>query len=125
MNKANNHFKTPNGSPKFHEHPYFNIIYSDSVKTLCDACCSNWMLELIAFYQDKPEVKKNKFQCWELLRATDSTFDVVATDSHNHIIVAHQIPFIHFPYDACTLWMVNNCVILPNEYVNCHTKPMP
>ena len=122
MTKANHAFRS-SGSPKFHQHQSYSILFSDGIKCMADTTRCYWLIELIAFYQDKPEIGKLKFQCWELLRATESAFDIIATDSHNHIVIAHQVPFIDFPYDAATVWVVNNCIILPNEFVNCHIKP--
>jgi hypothetical protein len=46
----------------------------------------------------------------------DDAFQIVGTDGNDKEIASQQIPFSDFRYDTATLWLVNGCLMLPNEY---------
>jgi len=115
LTKANDHFGSSNGSGTFYAHQYA-FLYTEGVKELVEACQSYWLLDLIISHQYKPALKQQPFQSWELIRAKETTFDVIATDGNHHIIASQQIEYSDFRYDQAIIWLVDNILMLPKEY---------
>jgi len=122
MTKANHFFCSSGTPPRFHELLSSDLLFSDGVKTIVESTKCQWFLELIAKLQDEKKLNAHYFQNWELMRMSRSSFHIIVTDSLNHILVRHQVAAIDFTYDTATFWLVNNCIILPSEFVNCHMK---
>ena len=122
MTKANHFFCLSGIPPRFYEVPASGLIYSDGVKTIVDSTGAHWFLKLIARLQEEKKVNIHYFQSWELMKRKKELFEVVVSDSLNHTLVTRQLTSIDFGYDALTFWVVNNCIILPSEFVNCHMK---
>lgn len=114
--KANDHFGSCNGSENFHIHRPSLLKYTDGVKEMSDTCESYWLIDLIISHQFKKGVNLQRFQTWDLFRAKDSAFDVIATDGNEHIIACQQIQYTKFKYDQATLWLVDGVLMLPKEY---------
>jgi len=116
MTNANEHFGSGNGSENFYQNRLSPIIYTDGVKDMAEGCGAYWLIDLVISHQLTKSVKLEPFQVWELKRLKDDAFNVIATDGNCKQIAQQQIPFSDFRYAIVTLWLVNGCLMLPNEY---------
>lgn len=116
MTNANEHFGSGNGSENFYQNRLSSIIYTDGVKDMAESCGAYWLIDLVISHQLTKTVKHQTFQVWKLTRMKDDAFKIVATDGEEREIACQQIPFSDFRCDVATLWLVNGCLMLPNEY---------
>ena len=116
MTNANEHFGSGNGSENFYQNRFSPIIYTDGVKDMVESCGAYWLIDLVISYQHTKAVRLQPFQVWNVKRQKDDAFCIVATDGNEKEIARQEIPFSDFEYDVATLWLVNGCLMLPNEY---------
>ena len=116
MTNANEQFGSGNGSENFYQNKFSPIIYTDGVKDMAESCDAYWLIDLVISHQLTNAVKLQPFQVWKLQRLKDDAFKIVASDGNEKQIASQQIPFSDFRYDMATLWLVNGCLMLPNEY---------
>lgn len=116
MTNANEHFGSGNGSENFYQNRFSPVIYTDGVKDMAESCGAYWLIDLVISHQLTKAVKLQPFQVWELKRHNDDAFNIIASDGNEKQIASQQIPFSDFKYDIATLWLVNGCLMLPNEY---------
>jgi len=116
MTNANEHFGSGNGSETFYQNKLSPIIYTDGVKDLAESCGAYWLIDLVISHQLTKTVRLEPFQVWELKRINNDAFCIVATDGNTKRVASQQIPFSDFRYDIATLWLVDGCLMLPNEY---------
>ncbi len=116
MTNANNHYGSGNGSENFYQNKLSPIMYTDGIKDMAEDCKAYWLIDLVSSHQIIKAVKFELFQVWRLKRIKDVAFKIVATDGNEKVIASQQIPFSDFKYDIATLWLVNGCLMLPNEY---------
>jgi hypothetical protein len=116
MKNANDNFGSSNGSENFYCHRPSLMLYTDGVKDLAEKCQAYWLIDLIISHQCKKEVNLERFQSWELRRVTGNSFFIYATDGNRNRVARQKIPFSDFEYEAATPWMVDGCLMLPNEY---------
>ena len=83
---------------------------------MAEACGAYWLIDLVISHQHSKAVRLQPFQVWQLERQKDDAFPIVASDGDEKQIARQQIPFSDFRYDTATLWLVNGCLMLPNEY---------
>lgn len=116
MTNANEHFGSGNGSENFYQNKFSPIIYTDGVKDMAETCGAYWLIDLVISHQHSKTVRLEPFQVWQLKRQKDDAFLIVASDGNERQIASQQIPYSDFKYDIATLWLVNGCLMLPNEY---------
>lgn len=116
MKNANHYFGCSNGSENFYRHNTAKIMYTDGVKQMAEGCEAYWLIDLIISHQVNSTVKKEPFQVWDLKREQDNKFSILCTDGNHNRITSQEIPFSDFPYDLATIWLVNDCLMLPKEY---------
>ena len=116
MTNANEHFGSGNGSENFYQSKFSPVIYTDGVKSMAESCGAYWLIDLVISHQLNKAVQLQPFQVWELSRQKDDAFIVVASDGNEKQIDSQQIPFSDFRFDIATLWLINGCLMLPNEY---------
>lgn len=116
MKNANDNFGSGNGSENFYCHKPSLILYTDGVKDLAETCQAYWLIDLIISHQCKQAVNLERFQVWELQRVKNDQFSIKATDGNNNHVASQKISFSDFRYDIATIWLVDGCLMLPNEY---------
>ena len=116
MKNANHFFGSGNGSENYFCHRPSLILYTDGVKSLAESCQAYWLIDLIISHQCKQEVNLERFQVWDLRRVQANYFFIYATDGNRNRVARQKIPYSDFPYDAATIWLVDGCLMLPNEY---------
>lgn len=105
-----------NGSDTFYCHRPSLILYSEGVHELAEKCEAFWLIDLIISHQCVPDVNLQRFQVWDLQRVKDNKFKIVATDGNDNEVVSQKIPYSDFPYDACSIWLVDGVLMMPSEY---------
>ena len=116
MKNANDFFGASNGSENLYRYSFTKFIYTDGVNSLVQDCKAYWLIDLIISHQTDAVVAKEIFQVWDLKRVANDSFGILATDGNHNKVTSQKIPFSDFPYDIATLWMVDNCLMLPTEY---------
>src|SRR5258706_11942595 len=116
MTNANNFFGSGNGSENFYRNRLSPIIYTDGVKDMAETCGAYWLIDLIISHQLIKTVRLEPVLTWELKRVMDDSFNIVATDGNSRGNASQQIPFSDFTYDIATMWLIDGCLMLPNEY---------
>lgn len=116
MTTANDHFGTSNGSDHFFYHRPSRILLTSGVKQLADTCSAYWFIDVITSHQCKRQVKRQRFQVWELKRINENRFTIIATDGNHNRIAYQYILYSDFTYDLATLWLVDGTIMLPKEY---------
>lgn len=116
MTTANSHYGSSNGSENFYCHKPSLILYTDGVKDLAEGCGAFWLIDLIISHQCHQNVNLERFQVWDLKRVKDDVFTILATDGNKNRVTSQEIPYSDFKYDQATIWLVDGCLMLPNEY---------
>lgn len=116
MTNANNDFGSSMGSENFYQNQLSHVIYTDGVKQMAEACGAYWLIDLVSGHQTSKTVNIEQFQVWQLQRVVDDVFKITATDGNERRLTQQEIPFSDFKYDSATLWLVNGCLMLPQEY---------
>lgn len=116
MTNANDFFGSGNGTESLYCHPFSSYVYTDGVKELVQQCKAYWLVDLVISHQLNKTVHATSFQVWELKRSKGDAFLVVATDGNKNEIARQFIGYSDFPYDEATLWLVDETLLLPNEY---------
>ena len=116
MRNANYYLNASNGSENYYCHKPSSMLYTDGVKELAEKCEAYWLIDLIISHQIKREVNLERFQVWDLKRVKDNIFFIIATDGNHNKVTSQDIPFSDFPYDLATIWLVDGCLMLPQEY---------
>ena len=116
MTSANNNYSHYNGTECYYKHSFSSFVYTDGVKALAMDCNAYWLIDLVISHQLAPKVRAEAFQVWQLQKEKETFYKVVATDGNDKVIATQQIPFSDFPYDGCTVWLVDGVLMLPSEY---------
>lgn len=116
MTNANEHFGSSNGSENFYQNKFSPIIYTDGVKDMAESCGAYWLIDVVISHQLTKSIRMESFQVWELKRMKGKAFLINPTNGNKKQITRQQIHFSDFPYDQATLWLVNGCLMFPNEY---------
>ncbi|NCT76504.1 MAG: hypothetical protein GXC78_18355 [Chitinophagaceae bacterium] len=91
-------------------------MYTDGVKELLQQCKDYWLVDLIISHQLNRTVHATSFQVWKLKRCNGDSFLITATDGNNNEIARQSIEYSDFPYDEGTLWLVDETILLSDEY---------
>lgn len=116
MTNANEHYGANNGTEHIYSCRPFPITYTDGVRDMIENCKAYWLLDVIISYQYYEKVNKERFQVWDLKRTNGDSFKVYASDGNDNNITSQFIPYSDFPFDKATIWLVNDCIMLPKEY---------
>ena len=113
---ANDFFGSNTGTAVYYKYNLSKMVYTDGVKALAEGCEAYWLLDLIMSYQIELNENLDTFQVWELRRSIETKFYIFATDGNSCKLASQQIEFSDFKYDRATLWVMNNCLLLPCEW---------
>lgn len=116
MKNANNFFGNSNGSENLWRYSFSHFIFTDGVKSMVTDCKAYWLIDLIISHQIHQKVEIEPFQVWDLKRVQGDVFTIIATDGNHNKLTSQEIHFSDFPYDLATIWLVDGCLMLPNEY---------
>lgn len=111
------------GSDEWFRHA-FGLLFTSGVKFVADTCGAFWLIDLIASYQHR--LHGEGFQVWTLAPRDDQTWvaecwsDTPKLEGSRRL-ARQVIDFSDFPRELATpepfmLWMVNDTILLPQEY---------
>lgn len=112
-NNANDQFSHHSGTENYYTLAP-GLLITDGCKDLAETFECYWLLTLIMSYQ--PQLSKQEFQAWKLVKNENGSADVTCDDGNGKILKKQHVPYTDFKADECTLWCVNNIIILPSEY---------
>ena len=113
---ANDHYEGHFATENFWPHFPTSMYYTDGVKAVAKDTEGQWLIDLVFGLQKRLTLRQHPFQVWHLKRVIDDAFIIKATDGNENQIHIGFVPFISFPYDSCTLWLVDGTLMLPSEY---------
>lgn len=110
----------------YHYYRDSGVVHTDGVHWLAENCECFWLLDVIASWQRKANVRKEEFQIWKLTVAENKSAIITCTDGNEDTpeICRQEIPYTTFPLDEITLFyelgsidMVTPCFVLmlPSE----------
>lgn len=101
-----------------HYYPHFlGLKMTDGVYGVANAAGAHWLVDIVASYQTKPEIKKCGFQVWELKVGDDNKAVVtMKEDKDEPILIKQDIPYTNFPLREFSMWLIDGILILPGEY---------
>jgi hypothetical protein len=113
MNDLNQEFSQHTGSENYYTNWLIKPFkYTDGVKDVADKYKAYWLIEAICSYK-----RREKFQAWELVVNNDKTAILtMQEDIGKPILVNQKIKFTTFPKGKIKIWVVNEVVLLPDEY---------
>lgn len=105
------------GSENFYRYNFLgtSFVYTDGIQYLMLNGAA-WLVDAIASYQPRKDVKNCRFQVWELEVKDSKAVLTMREDTDMPIIVKQEIPYTDFPLDSFKLWLVNGTLLLPSEY---------
>lgn len=103
------------GSDQWYRH-ITGCLFTDGVKHVADAGGAYWLVDEIAFRQNRFQaVAREAFQVWTLSVA-GSTAMLTCEDGNGRKVHSFKIPFTDFPLPKIILWFTGNTILLPSEY---------
>ena len=93
-------------------------LLTDGVKTMCDMCGANWLVDVVISHQMKAALRREPFQTWELKPSKSSCGAMVkATDGNGNKLASQRIASTDFPLkDGIKLYLQDKVLMLPSEY---------
>jgi hypothetical protein len=98
---------------------YPNLVLTDGVKFLADACGAYWLMDVI--WSHLPSVT-DTFAVVRLVKAQDdsATFTLADDNPANETFATQKIEWTDFPLDQITLYAIRDenfwVILLPSEY---------
>lgn len=96
------------GTEEYHKLGHFpNVVATDGVAYLCNACNCYWLFDVIASWQLKESVRREPFQVWQLTVNADGSAKVTAKhDEPGRLLAEQEIPYADFPLpEGIKLWV--------------------
>jgi len=104
------------GAMEYYRHP-LGILFTDGVKYLADKAGAYWLIDAIASYQIRGDIRRIPFQLWELKVNKDGTAILTMKEDTDELeLVKQKIPFTDFPLNYQKLYLVDRVLMLPSEY---------
>ena len=105
------------GSEEFYFNPLFRKFrYTEGVKFLAENANCYWLLDYIFSNQYDLYLAFEPFQTWKI-QVTENHKAVITVEDGNHKnLKSYNLDFTDFPLDEITLWLIDNVLLLPNEY---------
>jgi hypothetical protein len=102
------------GSDEFFRHG--NSILTQGIQWLTENADCYWLIDLINSHQLSPNVRREPFQVFKLIKnKTGSGAKVTIEDGNNNVVGSQSISFTDFPLQSITIWRENNVIMLPSE----------
>lgn len=102
------------GTENLYNHWTHKVIYTDGVKWLADRAGAHWLIDTIASWQLRDEVKAEEFQSWTLRKLPDGAV-LTCDDGNGRVVARQEIEYTDFPLPEVTLWCEFGTVMLPSE----------
>jgi hypothetical protein len=116
MSSVNDQLEHCTGTSQYWKHPLSTkFVYTDGVRELAKLGEAFWLIDVITSHQINPILKSVYLQVWKLEKDSEGGCKVSCYDDTEYVL--HQdIPYTDFPYDYGEIWVIDNVLLLPNEY---------
>lgn len=106
------------GSESFYRHSLFRkYVYTEGVQYLAEKGQAHWLLDFIFGQQYEAKALKNiPFQVWEIEVEKDKTALLRVEDGDKNQLTQFELDFTTFPIPKYSLWLIEQTLLLPNEY---------
>jgi len=101
------------GTENYYKH-WTGTRYTDGIKTLAEAAQAHWLIDAITSHQ---QTHANRtFQVWTLHVKNNKATLTMREDTELPTLVTQKIPTTDFPTGEWKLYLINNILLLPQEY---------
>ena len=104
------------GTENWYKHWTGLISYTDGVKFLADEAKCHWLIDLVASYQTKPEIRKVPFQLWEIKVKEQTGLVTMQEDTGEPVLVKQELDYTDFPFDEFQWYLIDLVMLLKGEY---------
>ena len=101
------------GSEQVYKH-LFGTLYTEGIKYLAETYECVWFIDIVSIHSRT--LIGEEFQVWNLKRVEGYKFLITVTDGNKNVLKTISIPFSDFKADNLDVWLVNDTILLPNEY---------
>jgi len=117
LNEQFSHFI---GTENYYLHFSRGFLFTDGVKAVADQFKAYWLIDVIASYQIRKEVRLKLFQIWTINSTRGKAIVEMQPDIDQPVLVKQQIPVTDFPNGRLTMYYIddgsNRVLLLPSEY---------
>lgn len=92
------------------------FVYTDGIQYMAENMGAYWLIDLVASYQHKREVKALEFQAWKMTVNEDSSAVVVLEDGDENEVLRQELEYTDFLKPKIMIWLQNGVLMLPSEY---------
>jgi hypothetical protein len=120
LRNLNDRFSHFIGTENYYLHFSRGFLFTDGVKVVADQFKAYWLIDVIASYQIRKEVRLKLFQIWTIASARGKANVEMQPDIDQPVLVKQQIPFTDFPEGKLIMYYIddgsNRVLLLPSEY---------
>jgi hypothetical protein len=107
------------GTSQWYKH-WSGFLYTEGVRYLAERGCAYWLVDVIAFSQFHPIVRKDpmlqKIQFWKLIVNEDCSARLICERDEGDVVIIEEIPFTDFPLRQVRVYCQQGVLLLPSEY---------
>ena len=108
------------GSTIVYEHPLFGYRYTEGIAFLAKDAGAYWLLDAIHSWQCEKSVRDDpmlqEIQFWKLSVRSDKSATLTCRKDDDQVVVAQDIEYTDFPFDAVFIYYIEGMMLLPSEY---------
>jgi len=105
------------GTEAYHKLTIGPLKATDGVKFLCENADCFWLMDAIASYQQKPQVKALSIQFWRFKKLSGGKAVLFCEpDKDEAPVVVQKFESTDFPLQEQKIWVQGDVAMLPNEY---------
>jgi hypothetical protein len=107
-----------NGSDNLHRALPFPVVYTDGVKFVAERAEADWLISDIIVAAITPETPASRepYQTWVLDVNADKTATLRCEDRNSNTIYEQRYNYTDFPLKQVSFFLMNNTLMLPDEY---------
>ena len=104
------------GTCGYHKLSLLPLLATDGLRMIAEKAGAFWLIDAIASYQVKPEVKALAIQFWRLEVKDSKAVLYCVEDSGMPKIVEQEIKYTDFPDGDWKFYVQQGVIMLPGEY---------
>jgi hypothetical protein len=120
LRNLNDNFSHFIGTENYYLHFSRGFLFTDGVKAVADQFKAYWLINVIASYQIRKEVRLKLFQIWSITSGRGKAIVEMQPDSDRPVLVKQEISVTDFPEGRLTMYYLddgsNRVLLLPSEY---------
>lgn len=104
------------GTTQYYQHWTKLLKHTDGVQFLAEYAKAYWLIDLVASYQTKANIRQVPFQLWELKVLDSKGVVTMREDTNAPVLVKQVIEYTDFPLSEIKLYVENGVLLLPSEH---------